>query len=152
MKISLLLILASGHTDIDPYLPLYFLPWQTLSDGSVVKINRTVIANTDEKGNAFFFHSTAFNNGKEYDDEEEEKLEHELTEKTEAKKEEFPAIESAEKDAEVVTSTTEKAGIVPSIDEEEEEFNDVLADVYKTKNQQNNKGVDDGLVTIEAVQ
>ena len=52
----------------------------------------------------------------------------------------------------MVTSTTEKAGIVPSIDEEEEEFNDVLADVYKTKNQQNNKGVDDGLVTIEAVQ
>ena len=33
-----------------------------LEDGSVVHINKTVIADTDEDGNSFFFHRAVFHN------------------------------------------------------------------------------------------
>ena len=35
---------------------------QVLEDGSVVHINKTVIADTDEDGNSFFFHRAVFHN------------------------------------------------------------------------------------------
>ena len=35
---------------------------QVLEDGSVVHINKTVIADTDEAGNSFFFHRAVFHN------------------------------------------------------------------------------------------
>merc|ERR1712038_68011 len=35
---------------------------KVLEDGSVVHINKTVIANTDENGNSFFFHKAVFHN------------------------------------------------------------------------------------------
>ena len=37
-------------------------PHQVLEDGSVVHINKTVIADTDEDGNSFFFHRAVFHN------------------------------------------------------------------------------------------
>ena len=36
--------------------------FKVLEDGSVVHINKTVIANTDENGNSFFFHKAVFHN------------------------------------------------------------------------------------------
>merc|ERR1739844_661541 len=35
---------------------------KVLEDGSVVHINKTVIADTDEDGNSFFFHRAVFHN------------------------------------------------------------------------------------------
>ncbi len=35
---------------------------QVLPDGSVVKINRTVVSDTSDDGTSFFFHSTSFHN------------------------------------------------------------------------------------------
>ena len=53
---------------------------QVLEDGSVVHINKTVIADTDEDGNSFFFHRAVFHNIGSNDDsnvgeEEEENVE-----------------------------------------------------------------------------
>merc|ERR1712115_215052 len=51
---------------------------KVLEDGSVVHINKTVIANTDENGNSFFFHKAVFHNignsetSEENDDNEQE--------------------------------------------------------------------------------
>merc|ERR1712117_548000 len=45
---------------------------KVLEDGSVVHINKTVIANTDENGNSFFFHKAVFHNIGGPDDETEE--------------------------------------------------------------------------------
>ena len=35
---------------------------QVLEDGTVVHINKTVIADTDEDGNSFYFHRAVFHN------------------------------------------------------------------------------------------
>jgi hypothetical protein len=132
---------------------------KTLADGTVVKINKTVIADTSDDGNSFFFHSSTFHHpgfgfGKEYPDEEEEDIEHEFTE--EKKEQEDETVEDG--NVELTTSgspstTTTTFGLVPKIDDEEEAFNDIFADVDKTKtSSESNKGIDDGLVTIEAVQ
>merc|ERR1711953_1634117 len=51
---------------------------KVLEDGSVVHINKTVIADTDEDGNSFFFHRAVFHNVGSNDDsnvEEEEEEE-----------------------------------------------------------------------------
>jgi len=53
---------------------------KVLEDGSVVHINKTVIADTDEDGNSFFFHRAVFHNIGSNDDsnveeEEEENVE-----------------------------------------------------------------------------
>lgn len=133
---------------------------KTLADGTVVRINKTVIADTSDDGNSFFFHSSTFHHpafGKEYpDDEEEEDIEHEFTDKKEEEANvEDGNVELATSGSSTTTAstTTTTFGLVPKIDDEEEAFNDVFADVDKTKTtSEANKGVDDGLVTIEAVQ
>jgi hypothetical protein len=148
-----------------------------LPDGSVVKINRTVISDTSDDGNSFFFHSTSFQNpgfGTEYGDEEEEEIEHEFSDKNKnINNKEVPVIGDDEKNSEefspssstttttTTTSTTESttnAGLVPRT-EDDESFNEVLGDVNKKNNsnvdaskKNDTKGIDDGLVTIEAIQ
>jgi hypothetical protein len=66
------------------------------------------------------------------------------------------AVEPVSSTTTTAEPTPSKPGIVPRIEDEEEAFNDVLGDVNKTKAVDNssntNKGIDDGLVTIEAVQ
>lgn len=39
-----------------------FLQFKVLDDGSVVHINKTTIADTDENGNSFFFHRAVIRN------------------------------------------------------------------------------------------
>lgn len=47
-----------------------------LPDGSVVKVNRTVISDKSEDGNSFFYHSTSIHNfGKDAEEEETEEAE-----------------------------------------------------------------------------
>jgi hypothetical protein len=158
-----------------------------LPDGSVVKINRTVISDTSDDGNSFFFHSTSFQNpgfGTEYGDEEEEEIEHEFSDKNKNKNnnnnnnnKEVPVIGDDEKNSEEfspssssttttttttrttsITESTTNAGLVPRT-EDDESFNEVLGDVNKKNNsnvdaskKNDTKGIDDGLVTIEAIQ
>merc|ERR1712102_274670 len=57
---------------------------KVLEDGSVVHINKTVIADTDEDGNSFFFHRAVFHNiGNSEDSEEDDSMaEDEEQEKT----------------------------------------------------------------------
>ena len=130
-----------------------------------MKINRTVISDTSDDGNSFFFHSTSFHNpgfGAEYGDEEEEEIEHEFSDKNNNNKDkEVPTIGDDEKNSEEsfsstssTTTTTESAadtGLVPRI-EDDESFNEVLGDVSKKNNVDNvdkkndTKGIDDGLV------
>ena len=40
----------------------HFLQLKVLDDGSVVHINKTTIADTDENGNSFFFHRAVIHN------------------------------------------------------------------------------------------
>ena len=44
------------------YLSKIAICRQVLEDGSVVHINKTVIADTDEDGNSFYFHRAVFHN------------------------------------------------------------------------------------------
>merc|ERR1712227_12912 len=60
---------------------------QVLEDGSVVHINKTVIADTDENGNSFFFHKAVFHNIGGSDDKTEE--ESDATEEEETFEETF---------------------------------------------------------------
>ena len=126
----------------------------------MVKINRTVIADTSDDGHSFFIHSTSFNNNNNDDktsyDEEEEDIDHEFGNRR-PEVSEVPAIGSDEEESSSTTTTTTtstttttKSGLVPRVNEDDS-FNEVLGDVDTTKNQ-SNKGIDDGLVTIEAVQ
>lgn len=137
---------------------------KVLPDGSVVKVNRTVIADTSNDGNSFFFHSTSFHNvgtGSKtgtgldsfYDDDEESAepvVGHE-----------FSPVDTKEEDELklVASSTTETpkandkpaANAVPHLDElyPDESLNEVSDDVMDVEA---DKGVDEGLVTVEAVQ
>ena len=125
-----------------------------MADGTVVRINKTVIADTSDDGNSFFFHSSTFHHpgfGKEYPDEEEEEIEHEFTDK---KEDEDETVDDGDVELSTASSSsTTTFGLVPKIDDDEEAFNDVFADVDKNENNSDaNKGVDDGLVTIEAIQ
>ncbi len=120
----------------------------------MVKINRTVIADTSDDGHSFFFHSTSFNNDddKTSYDEDEEDIEHEFGNRR-PEVSEVPAIGGDEEESSSSTSTsttTAKSGLIPKINEDES-FNEVLGDI-DTKKDDSNKGIDDGLVTIEAVQ
>ena len=127
-----------------------------------MKINKTVIADTSDDGNSFFFHSSTFHHpalGNEYPDpdEEEEEVEHEFTDKKEDEVEVSDdgnvELSGASASTTTTTTTTTTFGLVPRIEDEDESLNDVLADVDKNKtNSDANKGIDDGLVTIEAVQ
>ncbi len=80
-----------------------FLLFQVLPDGTVVKVNRTVISDTSDDG-SFFFHSTSFHdfhppNAPEEDEEEketevEEESPEKETEEEEEENDENPAEDS----------------------------------------------------------
>jgi len=65
---------------------------KVLPDGTIVKVNKTIISDTSDDGNSYFFHSTSFHNVEQPDikpDTEEEGGD-EITEKTDEKFDEFP--------------------------------------------------------------
>ena len=64
--------------------------WQVLEDGSVLHINKTTIADTDQEGNTFFFHKSVVSTVRESAPEEEDVEENFGTE------EEFEAEEEEE--------------------------------------------------------
>merc|ERR1711936_773250 len=70
---------------------------KTLPDGSVVRVNRTVIKDTDENGNSFFFSSSVHHVLQEGDEEEQQSEEDAVDEEEEEEKkegeEEIPVIE-----------------------------------------------------------
>ena len=59
-----------------------------MPDGTVVKVNRTILSDTSEDGNSYFFHSTSFHNVEQADDKTD--AIDEVTEESEDKFEEFP--------------------------------------------------------------
>ena len=177
----------------------YFL-LQTLPDGSVVKINRTVISDTFDNGNGFFFHSTSFHNAGEPEDQYQddvEAFEHEFSNDNNNNNNnnnydddnnnnnnrensnednnngEVPELDQNEEgEVELVSSsttttptttttttvTTTAAVVFSPRAEDDEAFNEILGNTKtssttaSSSTSSNNKGIDDGLVTIEAVQ
>ena len=65
-----------------------------MPDGTVVKVNRTILSDTSEDGNSYFFHSTSFHNVEQADDKTD--AIDEVTEESEDKFEEFPIKENDE--------------------------------------------------------
>jgi len=93
-----------------------------LPDGSVVRVNRTTIKDTDENGNSFFFSSSVHHVLQEGGDEEEEGSEEEL-----------PAVTDVEEDFNA-DQYDEEAELVPTdIDETKNEA--VPADVDESENE-----------------
>jgi hypothetical protein len=150
---------------------------RTLSDGSVVRINKTVIADTSDDGNSFFFHSTSFHNPGSFQfdtsDEEVEEIDHEYPDNNNNNNSnKVPAISDVEDfegasstttttpttttgtttttSTTTTTTTTTEKFVEPRISDDEK-FNEVLGDI-NNKNKNNNRGIDDGLVTVEAIQ
>lgn len=67
---------------------------KVLPDGTVVKVNRTIVSDTSEDGNSYFFHSTSFHNVEQADDKSD--AVDEVTEESEDEFEEFPIKENDE--------------------------------------------------------
>merc|ERR1719489_615650 len=110
-----------------------------LPDGSVVRVNRTTIKDTDENGNSFFFSSSVHHVFQEGGDEEEEGSEEELPavtdveEEEEESEEEIPAVSDVEEDFNA-DQYDEEAELVPTdIDETKNEA--VPADVDESENE-----------------
>merc|ERR1712066_10391 len=96
---------------------------KVLADGSVVRVNRTTINDTDENGNSFFFSSSVHHVLQEGDGEEEEGSE----------EGEIPAVTDVEEDFNA-DQYDEEAELVPTdIDETKNEA--VPADVDESKNE-----------------
>merc|ERR1712212_958569 len=96
---------------------------KVLSDGSVVRVNRTTIKDTDENGNSFFFSSSVHHVLQEGDGEEEEGSE----------EGEIPAVTDVEEDFNA-DQYDEEAELVPTdIDETKNEA--VPADVDESENE-----------------
>merc|ERR1711936_912216 len=95
---------------------------KVLPDGSVVRVNRTTIKDTDENGNSFFFSSSVHHVLQEGGEEEEEGSE-----------EEIPAVTDVEEDFNA-DQYDEEADLVPTdIDEAKNEA--VPADVDESENE-----------------
>jgi len=95
---------------------------KVLPDGSVVRVNRTTIKDTDENGNSFFFSSSVHHVLQEGGEEEEEGSE-----------EEIPAVTDVEEDFNA-DQYDEEAELVPTdIDEAKNEA--VPADVDESENE-----------------
>ena len=68
-----------------------------MPDGTVVKVNRTILSDTSEDGNSYFFHSTSFHNVEQADDKTDKAVDQEVTtEESEDKFEEFPVKENGD--------------------------------------------------------
>merc|ERR1711971_487833 len=109
-----------------------------LPDGSVVRVNRTTIKDTDENGNSFFFSSSVHHVLQEGGDEEEEGSEEEVPaviddEEEEGSEEDIPAVTDVEEDFDA-DQYDEEAELVPTdIDETENEA--VPANVDESENE-----------------
>merc|ERR1719431_1332250 len=69
---------------------------KVLPDGTIVKVNRTIISDTSDDGNSYFFHSTSFHNFDKPEENASKGEVDEVTEKPEEKFEEFPIVENEE--------------------------------------------------------
>merc|ERR1712212_718044 len=96
---------------------------KVLSDGSVVRVNRTTIKDTDENGNSFFFSSSVHHVLQEGDGEEEEGSE----------EGEIPAVTDVEEDFNA-DQYDEEAELVPT-DIDETKNKAVPADVDESENE-----------------
>merc|ERR1712050_773313 len=88
---------------------------KVLADGSVVRVNRTTIKDTDENGNSFFFSSSVHRVLQEGDGEEEEGSE----------EGEIPAVTDVEEEAELVPTDideTKNEAVPADVDESENEI------------------------------
>merc|ERR1712181_198770 len=109
-----------------------------LPDGSVVRVNRTTIKDTDENGNSFFFSSSVHHVLQEGGDEEEEGSEEEIpavtdVEEYDGSEEDIPAVTDVEEDFNA-DQYDEEAELVPTdIDETKNEA--VPADVDESENE-----------------
>merc|ERR1719489_23031 len=109
-----------------------------LPDGSVVRVNRTTIKDTDENGNSFFFSSSVHHVLQEGGDEEEDGSEEEIPavaidDEEEGSEEELPAVTDIEEDFNA-DQYDEEAELVPTdIDETKNEA--VPADVDESENE-----------------
>merc|ERR1711962_1985428 len=119
---------------------------KTLPDGSVVRVNRTVIKDTDENGNSFFFSSSVHHVLQEGDEEEQESEEDAVDEEEEDKgdDEEEEDVEEEEKEGEEEIPVIEEDFNVDQYDEEaelvptdiDETTNDAVpADVDQSENE-----------------
>merc|ERR1719382_701448 len=91
---------------------------KTLPDGSVVRVNRTVIKDTDENGNSFFFSSSVHHVLQEGNEEEQESEEDAVDEE-----EEEEDIEEEEKEGE------EEIPVIEEVDQYDEEAELVPTDI-----------------------
>merc|ERR1712027_278108 len=95
---------------------------KTLPDGSVVRVNRTTIKDTDENGNSFFFSSSVHHVLQEGDEEEEEESGEEIAAVTDVE-EDFNADQYDEEEAELVPTDIDETKNVPDeVDDSENEI------------------------------
>jgi len=95
---------------------------KVLPDGSVVRVNRTTIKDTDENGNSFFFSSSVHHVLQEGDGEEEEESGEEIPAVTDVE-EDFNADQYDEEEAELVPTDIDETKNVPDeVDESENEI------------------------------
>ena len=80
-----------------------------MPDGTIVKVNKTVISDTSDDGNSFFYHSTSFHNVENPDENDSEVVEdkveptdvEEKEEEEEEDFEEFPNAKDVESEEEI---------------------------------------------------
>merc|ERR1712179_480651 len=95
---------------------------KVLPDGSVVRVNRTTIKDTDENGNSFFFSSSVHHVLQEGDGEEEEESGEEIPAVSDVE-EDFNADQYDEEEAELVPTDIDETKNVPDeVDESENEI------------------------------
>merc|ERR1711934_1212816 len=98
---------------------------KVLPDGSVVRVNRTTIKDTDENGNSFFFSSSVHHVLQEGDGEEEEGSGEEIPAVTDVE-EDFNADQYDEEEAELVPTDIDETKNVPDeVDEVDESENEI---------------------------
>jgi len=98
---------------------------KVLPDGSVVRVNRTTIKDTDENGNSFFFSSSVHHVLQEGDGEEEEESGEEIPAVTDVE-EDFNADQYDEEEAELVPTDIDETKNVPDeVDEVDESENEI---------------------------
>jgi len=116
---------------------------KTLPDGSVVRVNRTVIKDTDENGNSFFFSSSVHHvlqeGGEEEQESEEDAVDDEEEEDKGDDEEEEEDIEEEEKEGEEEIPVIEEDFNVDQYDEEAElvptDIDETTNDVDQSENE-----------------
>ena len=154
MKVNLMLITAlilKRYILLQPLCVKVFfikkkLLFQVLPDGTVVKVNKTVISDTSDDGSSFFFHSTSFHNVQSGNSDEEETEVEIIPEEKQKPKEEV------EFDEFPVSSTISSISEIPILEdydviENEYETNEIPLDLDESINEvpEENVGIDDGL-------